>query len=514
MDNSSTALKKLKLFIPYIDFFCYANIEGICTHFLCAHPNIEENITGKSLIEILGQELGKTVIQQLKDTILISRIAVITKEYTLTSIPSDVLYYQVKTLYTNELTCFISITQLEIPYYPNISKIIKDKKFKKIFDNNLIPMAIVNHQEVFVEVNSALCEISGYSFVELTNMKISDIYAPESKLLSSSELDNFRQSEQNTIQLDRVLMTKNNERRYVRVSVQPLYTDNGKHEYDLGIFQDVTDTQHALDKLRQREKELEEKINEIILKNEQLRKYISSNMQLESFAYMVAHDLKQPLRGMKFFAQLLEKEIKQYDGISPETNKHIQFIINDATTLNQLVNDLLNYSLITRTNTPENTFKNININHVLVIVKQNLAQQIAESKANIITQDLPTDILAINFKIIQLFQNLIANAIKFRRRDVPLTIHITGIDTPSYWQFDIADNGIGIDMTYAEKIFDMFKKLHTNVEYEGSGIGLATCKAVVEQHGGAIWVAGELGQGSTFHFTIPKNPIMFSALLD
>ncbi len=244
---------------------------------------------------------------------------------------------------------------------------------------------------------------------------------------------------------------------------------------------------------------LQEKIQELDVKNRQLQKYIDSNLQLENFAYIASHDLREPLRTMSTFAQLLQR--RYGNQLDEQGESYIEFINKGAANLNQLIEDLLTYS---RVNTGDQTKTMIDVNDLLEEVKKGLAKTIQESKAVFYTKNLPESIHANAIKIKQLFQNLIANAIKFRQEDQAPYIEISARDTGSHWQFKVADNGIGIKPDYQETIFLLFKKLHGMGDYEGTGLGLAICKKVVEQHQGDIWVESTPGEGSTFYFTLKK----------
>ncbi|GJM36272.1 MAG: hypothetical protein DHS20C18_52730 [Saprospiraceae bacterium] len=244
---------------------------------------------------------------------------------------------------------------------------------------------------------------------------------------------------------------------------------------------------------------LQEKIQELDLKNRQMQKYIDSNLQLENFAYIASHDLREPLRTMSTFAQLLQR--KYADQLDEQGISYIDFITKGASNLNQLIEDLLAYS---RINTSDQTKSPVDVQELLKEVNKGLAQIIQENKAVFYTKDLPTQISANPLKIKQLLQNLIANAIKFRKEDTTPYIEISARDTDTHWQFKIADNGIGIKPEFQDTIFLLFKKLHGMGDYEGTGLGLAICKKVVEQHQGEIWVESQPDEGATFYFTIKK----------
>jgi signal transduction histidine kinase len=223
-----------------------------------------------------------------------------------------------------------------------------------------------------------------------------------------------------------------------------------------------------------------------------------SNKDLEQFAYVASHDLQEPLRMVASYVQLLERRYK--DRLDSDAKEFIAFAVDGATRMQKLINDLLSYS---RVSTRGKEFKNTDSKYALDQAIDNLRMVVKDSGAVITYDELPK-VNADETQLIQLFQNLIDNAIKFRSREVP-NIHISAKDNRSEWLFSVADNGIGIDPQYAERIFIIFQRLHEREKYPGTGIGLAICKRIIERHGGRIWVDSEPGKGSTFFFTIPMR---------
>lgn len=223
-----------------------------------------------------------------------------------------------------------------------------------------------------------------------------------------------------------------------------------------------------------------------------------SNAELEQFAYAASHDLQEPLRMVSSYMQLLAR---RYQGaLDSDAHEFISFAVDGAKRMQALTNDLLAYS---RVGTRGKQFEQTDCEAIIQQVLANLQVTISENAAVVTHDRLPT-VLADDSQLIQLFQNLIGNAIKFRNERVP-EIHIGAelTEDESQWRFYVRDNGIGIDPTYAERIFVIFQRLHTREEHPGTGIGLAICKKIVERHGGHIWVESQLGRGSTFRFTLP-----------
>lgn len=238
--------------------------------------------------------------------------------------------------------------------------------------------------------------------------------------------------------------------------------------------------------------EIEKREEALLRSNEAL---FRSNRDLEQFAYVASHDLQEPLRTVVNYTDLLNEKMKHK--LDPETGEFLGFITEGAARSQQLITDLLQYSRIGR----ENRFEDVKSEEILNKVLANLKILIDENKAHITYEDLP-EVYADPVKLGQVFQNLISNAIKFKGAENP-RIHISAKRGSGAWIFSVADNGIGIDPKYQEKIFVIFKRLHGRSKYRGTGIGLSICKRIVEQHGGNIWVESRLHQGSIFNFTLP-----------
>ncbi|MEB3280294.1 MAG: PAS domain S-box protein [Lyngbya sp.] len=231
---------------------------------------------------------------------------------------------------------------------------------------------------------------------------------------------------------------------------------------------------------------------------------LQSNRELEQFAYVASHDLQEPLRMVSLFTQLLAQ--KYENNLDEDTQTYIHYILDAATTMQQLIKDLLAYSQV-GTSKSQGNFQPIDCNQVLQKVLQNLQLAIAESHAIINSTGLPT-VIADEQQLVILLQNLIGNAIKYCHPDVVPHIEIkaepyTSSENQRQWCFSVQDNGIGIQSEYFERIFKIFQRLHHDQEYPGTGIGLAICQKIVERHGGRIWVESEVDKGSTFYFTFP-----------
>ena len=224
-----------------------------------------------------------------------------------------------------------------------------------------------------------------------------------------------------------------------------------------------------------------------------------SNEELGQFAYIASHDLQEPLRMVASYTQLLSK---RYTGkLDADADEFIAFAVDGANRMQRLIQDLLAYS---RVGTKGRELSEASSEDALEHATMNLGRAIETSGAVVTHDPLPT-VLADEGQLVQLFQNLVGNAIKYQSSGVP-RIHISSVrEGQSQWLFSVRDNGLGIEAKYFDKIFGMFQRLHRREEFEGTGIGLAICKKIVERHGGRISVESELGRGSTFRFVLPES---------
>ncbi|HEX2025711.1 MAG TPA: ATP-binding protein [Actinomycetota bacterium] len=231
---------------------------------------------------------------------------------------------------------------------------------------------------------------------------------------------------------------------------------------------------------------------------ERNRELERSNKELEQFAYIASHDLQEPLRIVAGYADLLARRYRgKLDG---DADEFIGYMVEGVGRMQALINDLLQYSRVgTKGREPQPT----DVQQALDQALRNLGKTLDESGARVEAEPLPT-VPADEGQLVQLFQNLIGNAVKFQG-DEPPRVRVEAERRNGEWEFSVADNGIGIDPDYGEQIFEIFQRLHTREEFAGTGIGLAICRKIVDRHGGRIWVESTPGHGSTFRFTIPAE---------
>ena len=245
--------------------------------------------------------------------------------------------------------------------------------------------------------------------------------------------------------------------------------------------------QHLLEQRKQAEREKEAYMQELK----------RSNAELEQFAYVASHDLQEPLRMVASYTELLAE---RYRGkLDPSADKYIGYAVDGAQRMQRLIRDLLAYARVTsQAKPPQHT----DTSAVLASVIGGMRTTIESSHVELVCGTLP-EAMADQSQLAQVFQNLISNAIKFHSDRMP-RVEINAQADGEFWDFSVKDNGIGMDMESAGRIFEMFQRLHSREEYEGNGIGLTIAKRIVERHGGRIWCESVPGQGSTFHFTLPK----------
>lgn len=223
-----------------------------------------------------------------------------------------------------------------------------------------------------------------------------------------------------------------------------------------------------------------------------------SNADLQRFAYATSHDLQEPLRSMTVFAQLLNRRYK--GKLDSEADEFLEYIVSGAQRMGALIEGLLAYSRSVHVETP--AFTDVDTAAALHWARMNLRLVLEESQAELTHGDLPI-ISGDHVQIVQLFQNLISNAIKYRRPDAAPLIRISAEQSDGSWVFSVSDNGVGVPTEYTDRVFDLFRRLHGS-KIPGTGIGLAICKRIVEKHGGRIWVETGSTGGTTFRFTMPS----------
>ena len=365
----------------------------------------------------------------------------------------------------------------------------------------------LNNKGIILKVNFTGAELLGINRADLYKRAFIQFIEPECRNKFHHHIMDVQDKESVELKLIR----KDEGSFYSKLETLKIFDKNGKFKEFRITITEITAQKEAEKVLSDRNANIHQRLNVEIDEHEQaeiklekmIEKYKVSNNDLKQFAYVSSHDLKEPLRMITTFLQLLER--KYHDKLDQDAHEYINFAVEGAKRLDLLISDLLEYSNVTkkeRKNLP------VNFENVLDEALKNLKIPIEENNA-IITHD-PLPIINGDEKLkVQLFQNLIANAIKYRSQDTP-RIYISSIKKTNQYLFIFKDNGIGIDSEYLNQIFTIFQRLHGRDEYEGTGIGLAIAEKIVQQSGGHIWVESSPGKGSSFYFTIPIKTDLLS----
>ncbi|WP_416674402.1 PAS domain-containing sensor histidine kinase [Egbenema bharatensis] len=377
----------------------------------------------------------------------------------------------------------------------------REREFRTLVENT--PDVITRHdrQYRYLYVNPASIRVTGIAPQFLLGKKPSELGYPQAMTrLWEDSLENVFVTGE--MRIDEFTVTSRNEPKSYQVYFVPEREAGYSIASVIAIARDITQLRQAEASARQLAEELRR-----------------SNQELEQFAYVASHDLQEPLRAVASFTQLLANEYKEQ--LDDDAEMYIEFIVDGATRMQQLIRDLLAYSRVGRY---ELRLQAVDCNVILERVKKDLQVVISEHQATITADPLPT-LTADPNQMANLLQNLISNSLKYRSEADP-RIHISArsytveatsdlsdpgssrltiepVD-PEVWLFSVQDNGIGIEPQYAKRIFGIFQRLHASDEYSGTGLGLAICQKIIERHQGRIWVESQLGQGATFFFTIPR----------
>lgn len=388
-------------------------------------------------------------------------------------------------------------------------------KYRELFDFAPVGYFSVDERTMVKEVNFTGCFFVGTERKFLLNTPLIKFIAPDFRITFNDLIKKALETGLKQTSEIRVIGNKQIEF-FVALECIAIDSENGK--LFLIAMIDITSRKKIEIELRKLNEELEmriqERTKELTVTNLKLQSEIAereksevqlikilaelqrSNKELEEFAYVVSHDLQEPLRMIASFTSLLSKKIP--DNGDPDTKEFMDFIIDAALRMQQLITGILHLSRVTTRGTE---FQPVNSGKTLQNAMENLHSAIQNSGAEITYDSMP-EIIADPVQIEQLFQNLISNAIKYRNDKYPV-IHISARKEDGEWIFCIKDNGIGINPEFHERIFKIFQRLHTRNEYEGIGIGLAICLKIIQRHKGRIWVESDEGKGSTFYFTIP-----------
>lgn len=350
----------------------------------------------------------------------------------------------------------------------------KDREFAAAFMHAPIGKVIINADGKVIRANDSFCDMLGQDGGRLTQYHLFDFAKDSENELDRDEIAQLLEGKIEVAEREKEMTHLLGNPVWVKQTMSVLFSEEKDSQQLIVQMQDIT-----------REKESRHLLQE-------------SNAELEQFAYTASHDLKEPLRMIDGFMKLLEKNYG--DRLDETAQRYIHFASDGARRMNQLLEDLLIYSRATRSALKE---EQVDLNRVMEEVKREFQHRIEELSGTLTWEPLPT-VQGSNVAIRTVLRNLVANALKYHRSGYPPVVRVSAAEREKKWCIAVDDNGIGIDPAFYDQVFVIFQRLHGRSEYDGSGIGLATCKRLVEKWGGRIGVTSTPGQGSQFFFTIPR----------
>lgn len=354
-----------------------------------------------------------------------------------------------------------------------------EARFRGIFENAAVGISLFDRGGKLIQANSTLCDILGYREAELRGRSFDRFTHAEDHEPDLTNYTRLMSGEMGSYTVEKRYIREDGRDVWVRVTRSAQLGPRNLPEYSINIVEDIAARKHA-------EEERERLLAEVQ----------RSNQDLQQFAYVASHDLQEPLRMVSSYMQLLDR--KYQERLDEKGRMYIHYAVDGTIRMQNLIDGLLGYSRISR----QKKLSPVDTNAICAAALANLEQAVREAKGQVSVAALPT-VNGEPTQLVQLFQNLIGNGLKYRKPEVPPRVHVSAKREEGWWTFAVRDNGIGIDPKHHDRVFQIFQRLHTKEEYPGTGIGLASCMKIVERHGGRIWFESTPGQGSTFYFTLP-----------
>ena len=351
-----------------------------------------------------------------------------------------------------------------------------NERFFSAFQSAPTGMMLAGLDGQILRANPALCRMLGYEEQRLRQVRLTDLIHPDDRTQAQLSIETA------PARTELRLVHAHGDTVYCDWHVSTVCDESNQPQYAIIQVVDLTERKRAEEQIRRYASELER-----------------SNRELQQFAYAASHDLQEPLRMVRGFLELLER--RYGDQLDQTARQYIQFAVDGAARMQALIRGLLDYS---RVQTHAQPLRPVSLEKVLAQALANLHASLVEAHGEVIHEPLPT-VKGDEHQLVQVFQNLIGNAIKFRSERTPRVI-IRANDRGHEWEISVQDNGVGFDPAQAGRLFQMFQRLHPRSKYPGTGIGLALCHRIIERHGGRIWAESRPGQGATFYFTLPKEP--------
>jgi len=448
----------------------------------------KEALIGRPLIDTIeSRDMGR-VAEEMAQAVA-ERRAMKTLEYTLITVEGRELGIEASSaaLYDSrgELTGFVSVSR-DVTQRIRLQEELEEsaKKLRTVIESIGDMLFITDNELNLVNVNDVAARVLGYSDREqLTGTNLMEAVSEKDRNRFAVDIGKAMANKFLEGVQEYTLMTTHGGEFDVEANIEILLDSAGMPAGIVITARDVTERKMMQEKLQKALEELKR-----------------SNTELQQFAYVASHDLQEPLRMVSSYLTLLARRYK--GKLEKDADEFIEFAVDGAERMRGMIEALLLYS---RVNTRGKPPEPIGCEDVMKQALTNLRIAIEERQA-VVTHDPLPGIMADGIQMVQLFQNLIGNALKFHEEGQKPQVHVSAEDAGDNWLFSFRDNGIGIDPEFSERIFTIFQRLHSREKYPGTGIGLSVCKRIVERHGGRIWVESKLGQGATFKFTLPKTP--------
>jgi len=375
------------------------------------------------------------------------------------------------------------------PIIKSISE--KEERYRQLIETMNDGFAVADEKDVLTYVNHKLCQMLGHSKEEMIGCRVIDLI--HERAHKKYQNQTVRREKGIPGYHEIALKKKDGSIVYAVVAAKPLFDSLGKYEGSSAVITDITERKLMEDEIRKLNLELETRVNQRTAELE------AANKELEAFSYSVSHDLKAPLRAIHGFSNILTEEHSKT--LDKEGRRILRVVVNNTKTMGRLIDDLL---ALSRVSSQEKRVAQINMTNLVKDVQRELMKDVPKRTISWRIQDLP--VVKVDYSLMrQAWSNLLSNSIKFTRPKKDATIEVGYEVKKKEHVFYVKDNGVGFDPKYVGKLFEVFQRLHSSEEFEGTGIGLALVKRIIQRHKGKVWAEGEVGKGATLYFTIPRR---------